>query len=191
MPGGADTLAAKYREDSRTFLTEFANCVAVLERDPGSRDSVHGAFRAIHSLKSEAAYLGHRAMSQTCYEIENRLEQIRSAERMAVSGDISFLKRGIEAVTGLIGSRTTGEENGDGKPQATEFDAFERRLFAESKERGEVPYRVRFSVDEDASMPYAKAYLSVNNLELEVNVIKVAPDLNDAERMEPRDVVVY
>ena len=53
---------------------------------------------------------------------------------------------------------------------------FERSLVIDAVDRGETLYYLSCSITPDSSMPFARVYLVINNLEQRVNVIKIAPD---------------
>ncbi len=53
---------------------------------------------------------------------------------------------------------------------------FERSLVTDAADRGETLYYLSCSISADSSMPFARIYLVINNLEQQVNVIKIFPD---------------
>jgi two-component system chemotaxis sensor kinase CheA len=59
-----------------------------------------------------------------------------------------------------------------------EFTAFEKRLIAEARDRGEEFFRISIDLDSRASMAYAKSYLLLNNLEQLVQVVRSEPSFS-------------
>ena len=185
-------------QDSGEFIRSLYSTLNELEKRGIQGDLVDHAFRAVHSVKSEAAYLGFDEITGICDGLEGILEGMKlmtdtepaSAgvnERLeALRSGLNDLEGSIEAAkrdgmhTGsheervVIGESASGEVNGL-------FSEFERQLAEEAYERGETLYRLYCEIDESETMLYPRMFLLINNLELEANVIKTIPELSDPD----------
>jgi two-component system chemotaxis sensor kinase CheA len=105
---------AKYRtlflEEASDHLAEMSRALLVLEKDPGSTDSIDLVFRMAHSTKSMAASLGYDAISEIAHRLEDRMQIVRSAGRIEDAADLPLLFRGLEALERMVEVvRQTGE----------------------------------------------------------------------------------
>ncbi len=105
---------AKYRklflEEAAEQLGEFSRALLELEKDTGATESIDVIFRMAHSIKSMAASLGYDSVSEFAHSLEDRMEVIRSAGRIASGEELNLLFRGLERLESMIEVvRETGE----------------------------------------------------------------------------------
>lgn len=199
------TLYTTFLQDSDMFLRELNRDLIDLERQPQNRELMNRLFRTAHSLKSEADYLDISEIAAEAHKIETALEGIRSnhghpireqfddfflcidriQEILALLKNRQMTQKESGQRSSLLGeaARIKGEEVSSGTTTRTgrlslHIDDFEKVLLRESMERGEKFFRVSVEMDQETSMPYAKAYLVLSNLEQLVQVVHTYPDFS-------------
>jgi two-component system chemotaxis sensor kinase CheA len=105
---------AKYRalflEEGAEHLSEISTALLLLEKDAGCVDAIDVIFRMAHSIKSMAASLGYDSIAEVSHLLEDRMQTIRSAARVANTGELRLLFGGLEALEEMIDVvRSTGE----------------------------------------------------------------------------------
>lgn len=164
-----------------------------------SSEKARPLFRGMHSLKSGAAFYGLGKMEETAHQMESVfscysdeapddgiekdieeqfnntldiiLQELQRIEENPSSDDFSSLNP--ERHSGRQLSRKLGFQ----------FNDFEQLLIEEAFQRGEQLYRISCYIDEEETMPLARAFLLISNLETRFNVIKTDPpfDREDAD----------
>ena len=104
----------KYRtlflEEATEHLSEISRALLELEKDDAHADSIDLIFRMAHSIKSMAASLGFDSISDVSHSLEDRMEKIRSASRVANAEELQLLFVGLEGLEQMVEVvRSTGE----------------------------------------------------------------------------------
>ena len=189
-----------FLEDSASMLQSLHRSLMKMEREPGNMDIVHDAFRLAHSMKSEAAYVGHTAAAELLHTLESGLEDIRRGGKPVDRETIDALLSSVDGIQNVLsadGGKKAGIPAGGsregGAPDSAGFSMFELKLLEEARERGEHFYRLVCEFDRGSSMKHARLYLLVSNLEKIVNVVKLAPDVDEVKTLEENfsTAVVY
>ena len=198
-----EKLNETFFQDSREFLDTFAEALDELTRSEGTsqppRDAVDKSFRAIHSLKSEAAYLGFEAVASRSNEMETLLQGLREGKDPRpvieeLTRGFVDLRNAVEDLKGSAGGSGEPVLKAADSPEKTapriRFTDFELSLLSEARERGERFYRVLTEVEEAETMVYPRLFLLISNLELEVNVVRTVPDLSEISP-EKREIEIF
>lgn len=179
-------LYESFFHDSKDFIRSLHSTLNQLNEEGIKNDFVDQAFRAVHSIKSEAAYLGFEKITGISNGLESIFEEMKQTpaglsrpegfdQRIkALHSGLNELEENIKMVK--EGINNNKNEKGEIKEV---FSDFERQLAGEAYERGETLYRLYCEIDEKETMLYPRIFLLINNLELEANVIKTIPDLSD------------
>ena len=77
-------LLAEFCNEGRDLLLDVENGVLVLEEDPTQRDTLNSVFRAFHTFKGGAGFLGLVPIKNLAHELESLLDAIRQ-NKIAVS----------------------------------------------------------------------------------------------------------
>jgi two-component system chemotaxis sensor kinase CheA len=102
-PANADLgILADFIAEANEHLEASDLHLLTLETEPGNRDLLDAVFRAFHSIKGVAGFLGLDGIKILAHEAENMLDQIRNG-RLALQGlvmdctfdSVAFLKRTI------------------------------------------------------------------------------------------------
>lgn len=94
----SDKLMDTFLEDARTFTERLGALALQLEKEPGNPDLLEQAFRAAHSLKSEASYMDYQGLTRSAHELETVFQSLRNGE---IEPDGNFLDRLLESVDSL------------------------------------------------------------------------------------------
>ena len=203
-------LLQNFLHDTASFLDRLGFQLLHLEKDPENKEILEDCFRSSHSIKSEASYMDYEGMTQAAHKLENRLEELRSGgkafstsileEMLALVDTLKeqrqLIENSLEQQDGEDWDYVNLEEPDDSESLEGSFveeksvfsekpslflNDFQRKILKESQNRGELFYRLICEFDPELPMPYARAYLVVNNLELIVNVVKVSPAMENQQ----------
>jgi two-component system chemotaxis sensor kinase CheA len=105
---------AKYRqvfvEESADHLAEMSSALLELEKNLASGEAIDLIFRMAHSIKGMAASLEYDSVTQVAHGLEDRMQGIRRAGRVADPEELALLFRGLEGLESMIASiRTSGQ----------------------------------------------------------------------------------
>jgi two-component system chemotaxis sensor kinase CheA len=105
---------AKYRalflEEATDHLGEISRALLSLEKDPASREAIDLVFRMAHSIKSMAASLGYDGIAELSHKLEDRMDRVRTAGRVAPGEETALLFRGLQALERMVAAvAKTGE----------------------------------------------------------------------------------
>ncbi len=157
---------------SQTFLRDADELLQILRR---SSDKAETA-RALHSIKSGAAFLGWDNLENTAHALEDRM----------AAGAVDW-NEAVERLSALLEQHRRDVLNAGEGPaprppaRAIRFSALERRVLEESRQRGERFYRLVCKVDQAAVLPYPRAYLVSSRLETATTLVKTEPPMDKPE----------
>jgi two-component system, chemotaxis family, sensor kinase CheA len=110
--------------EARELIEQVTADLLALERDPGDRASLDGAFRAFHTLKGGAGIVDFAAMGRAMHAAEDVLSMVRQGERPVTAGLIGDCLACLDQVVQWLDSI---EESGE---LPNEADAAADRLAA-------------------------------------------------------------
>jgi two-component system chemotaxis sensor kinase CheA len=105
---------AKYRqvfiEESTEHLAEMSSALLGLEKNLADGEAIDLVFRMAHSIKGMAASLEYDSVTQVSHGLEDRMQEIRKAGRVADSEELGVLFRGLDCLESMVATiRDTGE----------------------------------------------------------------------------------
>jgi two-component system chemotaxis sensor kinase CheA len=105
---------AKYRtifiEESMEHCAEMSSALIALEKNPKDGESIEVVFRMAHSIKGMAGSLGYDSITETAHRLEDRMQAVRTAGRVAPGEELSLLFRGLSALEAMVEAvKETGE----------------------------------------------------------------------------------
>ncbi len=99
-----------FLEEADEQLQELNQNLLELEKNPDNIDIINNIFRAAHSLKSSAAFVGLNDLSDLAHKMENLLQGIRD-KTMSVSPEIvDVIFKCFDEINSVIDSVAAGEE---------------------------------------------------------------------------------
>ena len=83
---------AIFSEEASDQLREWEECLLALETNPQDREQLNSLFRAIHTLKGSAGFIGFDALQKVAHDLESSLSDVRDGHRAydPELGDILF-----------------------------------------------------------------------------------------------------
>ncbi len=109
-----------FLEEAAEHLSELGAGLLALEKDAGSTESIDLVFRMAHSVKSMAASLAFDSISETAHRLEDRMQAIRAAGRIASADELAVLFRALEALERMV---EHVRAHGEAPPPDPELDA--------------------------------------------------------------------
>jgi two-component system chemotaxis sensor kinase CheA len=109
---GQNELAGLYGEfldETRELLDALGRDLVELEQRPDDHEVVHRVFRAAHSLKGNAGFMGMEALATLAHSMENVLEAVREGSIDGSSGLLDLLFRGLDCCRTLLAGSSEGE----------------------------------------------------------------------------------
>jgi two-component system chemotaxis sensor kinase CheA len=105
---------AKYRQvfidESTEHLAEMSSALLQLEKDLADGEAIDLIFRMAHSIKGMAASMEYDSVTQVSHGLEDRMQEIRKAGRIADADELGVLFRGLECLESMVATiRDTGE----------------------------------------------------------------------------------
>lgn len=101
-------LYGEFLDESRELLDAVARDLVLLEQRPDDRDVLHRVFRAAHSLKGNAGFMGMEALATLAHSMENVLGRMRDGSLASGPDLLDLLLRGLDACRMLLASSTPG-----------------------------------------------------------------------------------
>jgi two-component system, chemotaxis family, sensor kinase CheA len=112
---------AEYRaifcEEAADQLKEWEESLLALEKNPRDAEQINRMFRAIHTMKGSAGFIGYDELTRLTHGLESSLQQVREGARTLDSVFTSFLFEGLDLCRAMIDAFTRGAaaEGGQGR----------------------------------------------------------------------------
>ncbi|HKJ86597.1 MAG TPA: Hpt domain-containing protein, partial [Spirochaetia bacterium] len=172
-------LQKMFDSDSTIMLETLNRMLARVAPGTLEGPDVDRAFRAAHSIKSEAGFLNLTAIASAAHRLEDALSEVRLQEGAVDEVTAESLHAGLRSLSDALGAYRDergrpeeAEERADASQPETEAagetdvertSSAELGMLREARQRGEHLYRVSVSFGSAPEMRYARAFLVVNN----------------------------
>ena len=188
-----DKLRRMFDSDSKLMLETLSRLVTEMSDGNSDPAKIDRAFRAAHSIKSEAGFLQLSGVADAAHSLEESLSALRSAGgdgpplvSSKLSKELEDLSREISEyhATKSPAEKLEGSDPGnvsEGEP----LGAAELGMLREARGRNEKLYRVGVKLTCDPELFYPRGFLVINNLEIACGVIQTSPSLDSLK--EGRD----
>ncbi len=97
---------AKYRqvfiEESAEHLAEMSSALLQLEKNLADSEAIDLIFRMAHSIKGMAASLEYDSITQVSHGLEDRMQEVRRAGRVANPEELALLFRGLDRLESMV-----------------------------------------------------------------------------------------
>lgn len=101
---------AAFIEEAEEHLNGWEEALLHLEQSPNDTEIINEMFRAIHTLKGSAGFIGFEKLQRLNHDLENALQQVRDGE-IALNPDIvEGLFDGLDLSRKMVESFRNGEE---------------------------------------------------------------------------------
>lgn len=95
-------LQGEFLDESRELLDALGRDLVEMERRPGDREVVRRVFRAAHSLKGNAGFMGMEALATLAHSMENVLGAVRDGLLDSSADLLDLLFRGLDCCRALL-----------------------------------------------------------------------------------------
>ncbi len=99
-----------FLEEADEQLQELNQNLLELEKNPDNIDIINDIFRAAHSLKSSAAFVGLNDLSNLAHKMENLLQGIRDKTLMITPEIVDVIFKCFDEINSVIDSIASGEK---------------------------------------------------------------------------------
>lgn len=105
---------AEYRtifcEEAADQLKEWEESLLALEKSPEDGEQINRMFRAIHTMKGSAGFIGFDQLAHLAHDLESSLQQVREGNSRFDATAASFLFEGLDLCRTMIDSFTEGRD---------------------------------------------------------------------------------
>jgi two-component system, chemotaxis family, sensor kinase CheA len=95
-------LVAEFVNESREHLADIEGQLLQIEAAGGDSDLVNEVFRAVHSIKGAAGFMGFSTLGKLAHELENILNLMRNGQLAASSATIDTMLKAADKLRWLI-----------------------------------------------------------------------------------------
>lgn len=99
-----------FLEEADEQLQELNQNLIELEKNPEDNDIINNIFRAAHSLKSSAAFVGLNDLSNLAHKMENLLQGIRDKTMEITPEVVNIIFKCFDSISEVIDTVSSGEE---------------------------------------------------------------------------------
>lgn len=193
-----------FLEESTEYLQILNDGVMMLERDPSDEEALGNVFRAAHTLKGMAATMGYETMTSLTHKLESVLELFRGGNEEVTPTVISLIFSSLDSLSEIINklrdddssetdiSQLVAQLNAAATKRETainedldfalEEEETNQKIIFEAAQKGYETYEISIILDDDTVMKGARAYLVVNRLEQNGDVIHTEPSPEELEQ---------
>lgn len=198
-----------FLDESREYLQAVNDHILKLEKQPNDLSLVNEIFRSAHTLKGMAATMGFEDIASLTHQMENVLDQMRN-NQIAISTElIDILFRAIEYLEEMVSAISEGGDGkkdvtalvsqlkqiqkgaavseiastttGAGTPLTIELDDNQVTVVDRAKEEGFHVYQITVSLTDDCMLKAVRAYMVIEVLENQGELIKIIPSMEAME----------
>jgi len=99
-----------FLEEADEQLQELNQNLLELEKNPDDIEIINNIFRAAHSLKSSAAFVGLNDLSDLAHKMENLLQGIRDKTLDITPEVVDIIFKCFDQINGVIETVASGQE---------------------------------------------------------------------------------
>ncbi|MFW6180223.1 MAG: chemotaxis protein CheW [Spirochaetota bacterium] len=99
-------------EESQDQMDEWEESLLSLEKDPEDREQIDRLFRAVHTLKGSAGFVGFEELQRFAHDLESALQDVRDGNARLGGGTIDLLFEGLDLAKRLIDAFASDDRSG-------------------------------------------------------------------------------
>lgn len=195
-------------DESDEYLERLNDCLLTLEKNPGDDSVLDEIFRAAHTLKGMAATMGYNTMAELTHWMESVFELFRSGEVSVTSNIVSLIFKCLDKLSEIVEDlRVENYKEYDisnlleqlqqvaNKDSKEVKDVVESSLGASqievtdsdyvvirnAQDQGYSSYKIGVRISKGSLLKGARAFLVVNKLEQEGEIIDSLPHSEQLE----------
>ncbi|MDD4726863.1 MAG: chemotaxis protein CheA [Tissierellia bacterium] len=198
-------------EETDEYLQTLNECLLELEKDPENSSVLDEIFRAAHTLKGMAATMGYTTMTKLTHKMESVLELYRNGKNLITSDIISLVFKCLDRLSEIVDDireekydqiniddlteelsvvledrKSDTKANNKGESQktkisATEINETDKMIINNSAGKGYNAFDIAVTLEDYCLLKGARAYLILNKLEQNGEVIHTDPAIEELE----------
>ncbi|HTO22791.1 MAG TPA: chemotaxis protein CheA, partial [Spirochaetia bacterium] len=108
---------AIFSEEAGDQLREWEESLLALEKDPSDREPLNALFRAVHTLKGSAGFIGFDVLQKLAHDLESSMSNVRDGQRRWDDTLGSLMFEGLDLARSLIDAFSSGQDRGSASAQ--------------------------------------------------------------------------
>ncbi|MGV3524542.1 MAG: chemotaxis protein CheA [Candidatus Sericytochromatia bacterium] len=97
-----EEIIADFIVEAGEFLQQLDRDLIRMEQTPDDLELLNGIFRAVHTIKGNASFLGFDKLTRFTHQLENVLDRLRSGDMNATPEIMDLILEGIDIMRALI-----------------------------------------------------------------------------------------
>jgi two-component system chemotaxis sensor kinase CheA len=102
-----------FGEEASDQLREWEECLLSLEKSPEDPEPLNSLFRAIHTLKGSAGFIGFDSLQKVAHDLESSLSDVRDGRRQFDGPLSELLFKGLDLCRTMIDAFTNGKTSNE------------------------------------------------------------------------------
>ncbi|MBF7096343.1 chemotaxis protein CheA [Alkalibacter mobilis] len=195
-------------EETDEYLQSLNDNLLQLEKDTDSPGIIDEIFRSAHTLKGMAATMGYTTMAELTHSMENVLELFRSGKVKVTSNTVTVIFKCLDKLSEIVEDlrsehypdydiksllyeldaladpKMAAKDEVDSKPalgKSDEISDMDADIIRSALEKGYNAFSIAVKVVENCMLKGARAYLVVNKLEAQGDILQTNPGVEDLE----------
>ena len=99
----------RFQSEVAEHLNNLEKMLMVLEKDSRNGETIHSAFRAVHSIKGNSDYVGIKDINRLSHKLEDLMDDVRSDRIVITDKALSLLFEGLDLLRDM-NNRITEED---------------------------------------------------------------------------------
>ncbi|MGE5474728.1 MAG: chemotaxis protein CheW [Ignavibacteriales bacterium] len=193
-----------FLEESAEQFEIIEQEILKLEKCADDEQAINEVFRMAHSLKGSTALMGFENMTKLTHSLEDMLQKVKDKEisinseivdilfesldmlkkmrdsiknqKENKSIDVSPLIEKIKEFTGTEGQAKSKGPSKNAIEENLQFSEQEKNMIEKAINQGEVVYKIKIEIEEEAIMKSIKSFLIINNLSGIGQLLRVEPE---------------
>src|SRR5690554_3577886 len=102
MQACSPEIAADFALEARELLDDLGGQLVALEQDPADRELLNAVFRAFHTIKGGAGFLGATPLVELCHAAEETLGVARTGGAVLQPRHFDAAQRSLDWLQGMV-----------------------------------------------------------------------------------------
>ncbi|MDR7869624.1 MAG: chemotaxis protein CheA [Tissierellaceae bacterium] len=193
-------------QETDEYLQRLNECLLELERNPDDISILDEIFRAAHTLKGMAATMGYNNMAELTHHMESVFELFRSGKTSVNSEIISLIFKCLDRLSEIVEDLREGnvkeynlndliseldkvsnyepETINTNQPSDDNISDIDLMIIHNAYENNYKAYRIKVELSNDCILKGARAYVIINKLEKDGEIIQSDPNTEVLESGE-------
>ncbi len=182
----------EFLQEAKEYIELFNNALIRLEN--GEKEAVNEIFRAAHTLKGMAGFMGYKNLEELCHKFENVLGEIRDGNIEPSGEIIDVMLESVDLIEEMISKIESDEDvsSVDAHSLIKKLEELisekrnkekeEKKIKKEEKVDENYNMRVDITLSESCTMKSVRALLIIESLKDAGRIVKTEPSEEDIDK---------